>query len=53
MHEAAQSLNMHHGKSFNAEVERLAGVAAEIMFKNADKIRRDWPKLVRQGVKWL
>jgi len=29
------------------------GVAAEIMFENADNIRRDWPKLVRQGVKGL
>jgi len=33
--------------------EGLADVAAEIMFENADNIRRDWPKLVRQGVKWL
>ncbi len=26
-------------------------MAAEIMFENADNIRRDWPKLVRQGIK--
>lgn len=46
VHEAAHTRNMHHGKSFNEEVERLAGIAAQTMFRNAELIRRQWPGLV-------
>ncbi len=45
IHEAAHARNMHHGGSFHEEVERLGGVAAEIMFQHADAIRKDWPGL--------
>jgi hypothetical protein len=46
IHEAAHAQNQHHGKSFHDEVERLGGVAAEIMFRHADGIRKDWPDLL-------
>jgi hypothetical protein len=46
IHEAAHARNMHHGKGFNDEVERLGGVAAEVMFRHADQIRRDWADLI-------
>ncbi len=38
IHEAAHARNMHLGGSFHEEVERLGGVAAEIMFQHADAI---------------
>ncbi len=47
VHEAAHARNMHHGKSFNDEVERLAGVASEIMFEKGLEIRKHWPDLVK------
>ncbi len=47
VHEAAHARNMHHGKSFNDEVERLAGVASEIMFEHGAQIRACWPGLVK------
>jgi len=46
IHEAAHAQNTHHGKSFHEEVERLGGVAAEIMFRHADGIRQDWSDLL-------
>ncbi len=46
VHEAAHSRNMHHAKSFNDEVERLAGIAAQTMFSYAELIRQRWPALV-------
>jgi hypothetical protein len=46
IHEGAHAQNMHHGKCFHAEVERLGGVGAEIMFRHADQIRKDWPDLL-------
>lgn len=46
VHEAAHGRNLHHGKGFHDEVERLAGVAAEVMFENADNIRGQWQGLV-------
>ncbi len=49
VHEAAHSRNMHHGRGFTSEVERLAGVAAQAMFINADYIRKHWPQLVRSA----
>lgn len=49
IHEAAHGRNMHHGQSFHDEVERLAGVAAAIMFAHAEAIKRDWPDLVNTG----
>jgi hypothetical protein len=42
----AEALAMHHGQSFHEDVERLGGVAAEIMFRHADKIRHDLPDLL-------
>jgi hypothetical protein len=47
IHEAAHARNAHHGKSFHDEVERLGGVAAEIMFHHAEYVRRNWADLVR------
>ena len=47
IHEAAHARNMHHGKSFHEEVERLGGVAAGIMFQHAEYVRRNWPDLLR------
>lgn len=49
IHEAAHARNVHHGQGFHEEVERLGGVAAEIMFRHADEIRRDWPDLVGEA----
>ena len=49
VHEAAHARNMHHGKSFNDEVERLAGVASEIMFEKGSEIRNQWPDLVSRN----
>ena len=46
VHEAAHAMNMHHGKGFHSEVERLAGVAAAVMFERAGEIRQTWPDLV-------
>ncbi|MGD9667839.1 MAG: ATP-binding protein [Hyphomicrobiaceae bacterium] len=45
IHEAAHARNMHHGKSFVDEVERLGGVAANIMLEFRDEITRQWPEL--------
>jgi hypothetical protein len=39
IHEAAHAMNMHHGRGFNEEVERLAGVAASLMYRQADLVR--------------
>ncbi len=50
IHEGAHARNMHHGKSFHEEVERLGGIAAEIMFRHAAEIRRKWPDLVGNTV---
>ena len=43
IHEAAHARNMHHGKSFHDEVERLGGVAAEVMLRQGAEVRRNWP----------
>ena len=45
VHEAAHARNMHHGTGFIDEVERLAGVAAAVMFEKQDEICRRWPEL--------
>ena len=45
IHEAAHSMNMHHGYEFRKEVERLAGVAASLMLKEAVKIKALFPGL--------
>ncbi|MEM7747651.1 MAG: ATP-binding protein [Pseudomonadota bacterium] len=45
IHEAGHARNMHHGKSFVEEVERLGGVAASVMFEQRDEIARRWPAL--------
>lgn len=45
IHEAAHARNLHHGKSFVAEVERLAGVAAALMLERGADIHRDWADL--------
>jgi len=37
---------MHHGKSFVDVVERLAGVAAAVLFSKHDEMRYRWPELV-------
>ena len=45
IHEAGHARNMHHGKSFVEEIERLAGVAAAVMLERRDEIVRLWPEL--------
>lgn len=47
MHEAAHASNMHHGKSFHDEVERLGGVGAEVMYQHKEVICQQWPELVQ------
>jgi hypothetical protein len=42
VHEAAHAMNLHHGRSFTDEVERLAGVAAALMYSEADFISARW-----------
>ena len=44
VHEAAHARAMHHGKGFVDEVERLAGVAAHVMFESHHEINRRWPE---------
>ena len=34
--QAAHAMNLHHGRNFNEEVERLAGIAAALMYQEAD-----------------
>ena len=45
IHEAAHAMNMHHGYEFRVEVERLAGVAASVMFQRGGEIRDLFPGL--------
>jgi hypothetical protein len=45
VHEAAHATHLHHGKAFQEEVERLAGVAAEVMLLRGEEIRQSWPAL--------
>jgi hypothetical protein len=45
IHEAAHAMNMNHGYEFRKEVERLAGVAASLMLKEAVKIKALFPGL--------
>lgn len=45
VHEAAHARNAHHGKSFHDELEKLAGIAAALMFRQADAIRQRWHDL--------
>jgi hypothetical protein len=45
IHEAAHAMNMHHGYEFRVEVERLAGVAAHLMFQRGGEIREGFPAL--------
>lgn len=47
IHEAAHAMNMHHGYEFRVEVERLAGVAASVMFEHGGEIRERFPALCR------
>ena len=42
---------MHHGKSFVEVVERLAGVAAAVLFAKHDEMRFRWPELVGRADK--
>lgn len=46
IHEAAHAMNMHHGYEFRVEVERLAGVAATVMYQRGVEIRQMFPGLV-------
>jgi hypothetical protein len=46
VHEAGHARNMHHGKGFVEEIERLAGVAASVMFEERAEIIRRWSELV-------
>lgn len=46
IHEAAHAMNMHHGYDFRKEVERLAGVAASLMLKEAVKIKAIFPGIM-------
>ena len=50
VHEAGHARAMHHGKGFVDEVERLAGVAANVMFECRGEIDRRWPELGDQTV---
>lgn len=50
IHEAAHARNQHHGQGFHHEVERLGGVAAEIMLRHGDEVRRTWSELIGAGV---
>ena len=45
IHEAAHAMNMHHGYEFRVEVERLAGVAAHVMFQRGTEIRAQFSEL--------
>jgi len=45
IHEAAHAMNMHHGYDFRKEVERLAGVAANLMLHKGPEIKRLFPAL--------
>ena len=47
IHEAAHAMNMHHGYEFRVEVERLAGVAASVMFQRGGQIRDLFPGLCK------
>lgn len=49
IHEAAHAMNMHHGYDFRKEMERLAGVAASLMLRRSDEIRRRFPELLGSG----
>lgn len=42
IHEAAHAMNMHHGRDFRKEVERLAGVAASLMLSECEFIKQAW-----------
>jgi len=42
---------MHHGRSFVEVVERLAGVAAAVLFAKHDEMRFRWPELVGRADK--
>ena len=46
IHEAAHAMNLHHGRGFNEEVERLGGIAASAMFRSAEQVRERWPTLL-------
>lgn len=45
IHEAAHAMNMHHGYEFRLELERLAGVAARVMFLRGEELRCLFPDL--------
>lgn len=45
IHEAAHAMNMHHGYEFRVELERLAGVAARVMFLRGEELRCLFPDL--------
>lgn len=45
VHEAGHARAMHHGKGFVDEIERLAGVVAQIMLEHRDQIVKRWPDL--------
>ena len=48
IHEAVvHAMNMHHGYEFRVEVERLAGVAASVMFQRGGQIRDLFPGLCK------
>lgn len=46
IHEAAHTMNMHHGREFRKEAERLAGVAANLIFTHGSLIRDKWTDLI-------
>jgi hypothetical protein len=45
IHEAAHAMNQHHGYEFRKEMERLAGVAASLMFHRGPEIQRQFATL--------
>ncbi|MEB3167173.1 MAG: ATP-binding protein [Synechococcaceae cyanobacterium] len=46
IHEAAHAMNLHHGRDFRKEMERLAGIAASLMLHRGEEIRRRFPQLL-------
>lgn len=46
VHEAAHHLNAHHGRDFHAEIEKLAGRAARVMFSCAAEMRCEYGAMI-------
>lgn len=50
IHEAAHAMNMHHGRDFRKEVERLAGIAASLMLADCKFIEKEWADIMEPCV---